>query len=436
MRLLTFCALLSCGVFFCGATQAAPVMALQAMQAQSAAAPVTHYTLPPEKLRQAVALARTGHRLYFAEFFSGVLALLVILRVGWAAKLRDWATRATSRSYLQALLFCPPLVFTLDLVGLPFHAWGHSVLLGYGLSVQGWGSWLLDWLKAEAITLVLATLAGWVLYSAIRRNPRRWWIGAWAAAVLLLIAGFYIEPLVIEPLFYDFQPLVASHPQVVNDVEQILARVGVSVPEDRILEMRASSKVNELNAYVSGIGSSKRIVFWDTLFTSMDEPQTLSVFSHELGHYVLGHVWKGIGLSAIGLGISLPIIAWLFAGIIRKWESLWYVRAPQDWTSLAVLLLLISVFQFVATPVTNGASRYIEHQADVFGLEVIHGVVPGSPQVAAQAFQILGEKDLEEPDPSPAVVFWFYTHPPIADRIGFALSYDPWSSGASPEFIH
>lgn len=408
----------------------------QTAQTQAVSAPVTHYTLPPEKLRQAVALARTGRRLYFAEFFTGLLALLIILRVGWAAKLRDWATRATRRTFLQAAIFCPLLVLTLDLARLPFHIWGHAVLRGYGLSVQGWISWLLDWMKEEAITLVIATLAGWLLYKLIRHSPRRWWMGAWAAAVLLIIAGFYVEPLVIEPLFYDFRPLAESHPQLVRDVEQTIARVGVVIPEDRILEMIASSKVNELNAYVSGIGSTKRIVFWDTLLARTDEPQTLSVFGHELGHYVLGHAWKGIVLSAIGLGISLPILAWLFAAVLRKWESLWYVRAPQDWTSLAVLLLLILVFQFATTPVDNAVSRYIEHQADVFGLEVIHGIVTDSPQVAAEAFQILGEANLEEPDPSPAVVFWFYTHPPIADRIGFALSYDPWSTGGSPQFIH
>lgn len=429
-------AALYCSGLFSGTAQASPINVPQTAQTQAVSAPVTHYTLPPEKLRQAVALARTGRRLYFAEFFTGLLALLIILRVGWAAKLRDWATRATRRTFLQAAIFCPLLVLTLDLARLPFHIWGHAVLRGYGLSVQGWISWLLDWMKEEAITLVIATLAGWLLYKLIRHSPRRWWMGAWAAAVLLIIAGFYVEPLVIEPLFYDFRPLAESHPQLVRDVEQTIARVGVVIPEDRILEMIASSKVNELNAYVSGIGSTKRIVFWDTLLARTDEPQTLSVFGHELGHYVLGHAWKGIVLSAIGLGISLPILAWLFAAVLRKWESLWYVRAPQDWTSLAVLLLLILVFQFAATPVDNAVSRYIEHQADVFGLEVIHGIVTDSPQVAAEAFQILGEANLEEPDPSPAVVFWFYTHPPIADRIGFALSYDPWSTGGSPQFIH
>ena len=413
-----------------------PVQSITPINSSTTTAPVTHYTLSPEKTRQAVALARTGRRLYFAEFFWGLLILWLALRTGWAAKIRDWATRAASNSFVQAAIFCPLLVLTLDLAVLPLHAWAHSVLRGYGLSVQSWGSWLLDWMKSEAITLILATFAGWILFMLIRRSPHRWWIGAWVAAVVLIIAGFYAEPLIIEPLFYDFHPLADSHPQLVRDVEQTIARAGVTIPENRILEMNASQKLNETNAYVSGIGNAKRVVFWDTLLARTNEPQALSVFGHELGHYALGHGWKGIVLSAIGLAFAFPLLAWLFAGTLHKWESIWYVRPPQDWTSLAVLLLLISILQFVATPINNAASRYIEHQADVYGLEVIHGIVPNSQQVAAQTDQILGESNLEDPNPSPYTVFWFYTHPPIADRLNFALNYDPWSTGQPTEFIH
>lgn len=403
--------------------------------ATTAGAQITRYTLSPEKTRQAQALARTGRRLYFAEFFWGLLILWLCLRTGWAAIIRDWATRAASNSFLQALIFCPLLVLTLDFAALPFHAWAHRVLRVYGLSVQGWGSWFLDWMKAEAITLILATFAGWILFLLIRRSPRRWWIGAWVGAVLLIIVGVYVEPLVIEPLFYDFRPLSESHPQLVRDVEQTIARAGVSIPENRILEMVASQKLNETNAYVSGIGGAKRVVFWDTLLARTDEPEALSVFGHELGHYALGHVWKGIVLSAIGLGFALPLLAWLFNGTLRKWESIWYVRQPQDWTSLAVLLLLISILQFVATPINNAASRYIEHQADVYGLEVTHGIIPNPQQVAAQTDQILGETNLEDPAPSPYAVFWFYTHPPIAERLNFSLHYNPWANGQPTEFV-
>lgn len=435
MRWIILSAALACCGFVCRSVHASSSDARQ-VTAREAAAPVTHYTLPPDKLQKAVALARTGRRIYFGEYFTVLIVLLVILRVGWAAKLSDWATRAISLRIVQALIFCPALLLTIDLAQFPFRVWGHAALRAYGLSVQGWLSWLGDWAKEEAITLVIATFVGWLLYLLIRRSPRRWWMAAWGAAMIFIVAGFYFEPLVVDPMFYDYRPLAETHPQLVTSVEEAISRVGVTVPESCIYEMLASKKVNELNAYVAGVGGTKRIVFWDTLLESMGEPQTLSVFGHELGHYVLGHAWKTIAASALGLGISLPILAWFFNGILRKWESLWYVREPRDWTALAVLLLLIFVFQFVATPIDNAFSRYIEHQADVFGLEVIHGIVPDSPQVAAQALQTLGETNLEEPDPSPAVVFWFYTHPPIADRINFALSYDPWKNGGSPEFVH
>ena len=418
------------------ATNAAAGQSTTQAQPAQTAAPIVRYTLPPEKLRQSVALARTGRRLYFAEFFWGLLVLLVILRTGLAAKFRDWALGASRWRIFQAVIFCPLLLLTLDIANLPFRVWGHAIVRSYNLSVQGWPSWILDWMKAEGITLVLATVAGWLLYELIQRSPRRWWMGAWVAALLLVIIGAYAEPLIIEPLFYDYKPLAASHPELVQQVERVVARAGITIPEDRILEMAASAKLNELNAYVTGIGSSKRVVFWDTILARTNESQSLAVFGHELGHYALNHVWKGIALSAIGLGVSLPFLAWLYAIVLHKWGSIWYAKVPQGWDSLAVLLLLIFVLQFASTPIDNALSRYFEHQADLYGLEVIHGIVPDAPQVTAQVNQILGETNLEEPEPSRLTVFWFYTHPPIADRITFALQYDPWSQGRQPEFIH
>ncbi|PYV01146.1 MAG: peptidase M48, partial [Acidobacteria bacterium] len=106
-----------------------------------------------------------------------------------------------------------------------------------------------------------------------------------------------------------------------------------------------------------------------------------------------------------------------------------------DWASLPILLLLVSLFSFFAFPITNGFSRYQEHQADVYGLEVIHGLVPNSQQVAAEAFQVLGEIDLADPSPSPFIKLWLYSHPPLSERLAFALSYDPWSKGQAPEFV-
>jgi Zn-dependent protease with chaperone function len=107
----------------------------------------------------------------------------------------------------------------------------------------------------------------------------------------------------------------------------------------------------------------------------------------------------------------------------------------EDWASLPVLLLLLSVFLFVINPVGSAFSRYLEHQADQYGLEVTHGLTPDSGQIAAQAFQVLGEVGLSDPDPNPINVFLFYGHPPISDRVRFCLTYDPWSSGGEGEFV-
>jgi Zn-dependent protease with chaperone function len=120
---------------------------------------------------------------------------------------------------------------------------------------------------------------------------------------------------------------------------------------------------------------------------------------------------------------------------VNRWGGVWGLRGMDDWASLPVLLLFLSLLGFLVTPAANAYSRRIEHQADQYGLEVLHGIVPDAPAAAARSLQIMGEEDLEELSPSRAVVFWFYSHPPIHDRIIFARTYDPWSQGQSPEFV-
>jgi STE24 endopeptidase len=199
--------------------------------------------------------------------------------------------------------------------------------------------------------------------------------------------------------------------------------------------MNASSKLNGLNAYVSGIGASERVVVWDTTIAQMTTPEILYVFGHEMGHYVLHHIRNGILLTA---GI---LLIFLFAGFhalhsaLRRFGAVWKIRGVDDWASLPVLVFIIFIFSFIFTPIDNAYSRHLEHQADQYGLEVVHGIVPDARQVAAQSFQILGEIDLDEPSPSTAVKIWFYDHPPINERVLFAQTYDPWDKGESPEFV-
>jgi len=231
----------------------------------------------------------------------------------------------------------------------------------------------------------------------------------------------------IDPLFNKFDSLEVKQPQLLPELEKVMHRGGLNIDRSRMLEMQASDKVTTYNAYVTGIGASKRVVVWDNTSKDMTIPETLFVFGHEQGHYVLNHIWIAITFSIAGLLLALYLAYRLMAGVLARWGKRWRVRDLGDWASLPVLMLMFTVFSLLGQPLSAGASRYLEHQADIYGLEVIHGLVPDSPQVAAHAFQKLGEKGLSFPDPNPLYVMWAFDHPPIADRIRFAAEYQPWN---------
>ena len=393
------------------------------------------YVLSPERAAKAVAYARARHQLYFLDIVYSVVGLLLLLRWRIAPKFRDWAERAARNRFLQACVFAPLLLLTIDLLSLPGGIVGHWLARRFGQSIQGWGSWLLDWAKGELLGLALGVFLVWLLYAVVRRSPRRWWIFAWFASLPILVLLVFASPLVVEPLFFHFTPLAASDPELAAQLERVVARAGQNIPEARMYVMNASSKLNALNAYVTGLGASERVVVWDTTIAQMTTPEIVFVFGHEMGHYVLGHIRKGIAFGAAVLLLFLFAGARVLEWAIERSGRGWGIRGVDDWASLPVVLLLVLLFDFAFTPIDNAYSRHLEHQADQYGLEVVRGVLPDAPQVAAQSFQILGEIDLEEPNPSWLVKTWFYTHPPIDERIIFAHSYDPWHRGEAPEFV-
>jgi Zn-dependent protease with chaperone function len=201
-------------------------------------------------------------------------------------------------------------------------------------------------------------------------------------------------------------------------------------------EMKASEKLNSLNAYVTGIGASQRVVVWDTTLQKMTAGQTLFVFGHEMGHYVLHHILLGIVATCLMLLVALYAGYHAMTWMTARWGVRWGITGVDDWASLPLLMLTVAVLSFAAEPLTNSFSRILEHNADIYGLEVIHGIVPDAPQAAAQAFQILGEVSLSDPNPSPFIEFWMYDHPAVADRVRFAAEYDPWGTGTAPKYVH
>jgi len=427
-------------VFFVATLLFFPAAANAQQQAQPSSPPSTTgqvqgYTLSPAQEVQAIAYARARHELYFFDVAYSLLLLILLLQFRVAVKFREIAARAGNNSFVQTIVFVPLLLLTIDVLSLPTAIWSHRLALKYQQSIEGWGSWLVDWVKGEAVEMAIGVVLVWILYAVIRKSPRRWWLYFWVAAVPLIILGAVAEPLIIEPLFFKFTPLASSQPHLAQRIESVVKRAGLEIPQDRMFVMNASSKLKSVNAYASGLGATKRVVVWDTSLMRMTEEEILFVFGHEMGHYVLGHVRNGIlfscGVLLIFLYLAYRILHWMLA----RWGENWGIRSADDLASLPVLVLLAMVFSFLFTPVSNAYSRYLEHQADQYGLEVIHGLVPNAPVVATHAFQVLGEVDLEEPNPSPAVKFWFYNHPSLDERMRFAQTYDPWSQGRAPEFV-
>jgi Zn-dependent protease with chaperone function len=384
---------------------------------------ITAYTLTPEQLRKSEALHRTNELLTLASTVFGfaVLAALIAVRIG--PKLQRVAESISKHRFVQVLIFVPALLLTLACFDLPLHAYGHHISLAYGLSVQSWGSWLADWAKAELLTLVFATLTLWGLYAGIRRWPRRWWLYAWLFALPIMAGMVFAAPVIIDPLFNRFEPLAKTNPELTTQLRSLAQSAGLEIPDSRIFLMHASDKVTTYNAYVTGFGATKRIVVWDTTARDLTRPQTLFIFGHEMGHYVLHHIYLGLAYSALLAFAGFWLTQRLAEAALARFGPRWQIRSLGDWSSLPLLIALAALLSFFGEPLANTFSRWEEHQADLYGLTVTRPVTKDSGQVAAQAFQLLGENSYSYPNPSPVLIFWSYSHPPIAQRIRFALSY-------------
>jgi STE24 endopeptidase len=398
------------------------------------ALPKLIYTLPTGEFERARSLYHWRTALDFGSTLWSMLVLLAVLNFRWASRLGAWAATITPKPWLQGFCFAPLILLLLSLLHLPLAVVGHHISLAYGLSIQSWLSWFLDWSKALLIDLVSGTLVLSVLF-AIIRSSRRWWLWLWLVSLPVQLFVIFVLPLVIDPIFNHFEPLAETHPALVQQLERVVKQTRVSIPPSRMFLMKASEKVTSSNAYVTGFGSSQRLVVWDTTLKSSPPDEVLLIFGHELGHYVLHHIERGLVMASVLSFFFLWIGYRLALFLVARYGSRWHITSLEEWAATALLLLVLSILSFAAEPISNTISRMQEHQADVFGSEVVHGIVADPQRVAAESFQRLGEESLEYPYPSPFIVFWTYTHPPTAAREAFAASYDPWQAGGQPRYF-
>lgn len=416
------------------AERAASTYAAQEIAAAPPNGNLPDYSLSPPDLAKAQHLAAVHMTTHFADEVWGILQLVLLLWIGAIGWMRDRALRAGCNRWIQGYTFLLQFVFAGFLLDLPLGIYAHHVARSYGLSIQGWGSWLGDELKSFLLEWLIGGLILMLLFWIIRKLPNRWWLVFWAFTIPITMFGLFIGPY-IEPLFFHYEPLAKTQPALVARLEQVAQRGHMNIPPERMFLMQASAKLTTLNADVEGFGHSKRVVVWDTSIQKFTPDEILLVFGHESGHYVLGHITRGLLLSFAGSFVLLYLGFRFVRWTIARFGPLWRIPSPDDWGALAVLVLAFSLFGAFLEPITSGLSRIQEHAADVYGEEAVHGIVADPQTAAKNAFDVLGQTSLADPNPSRFLEFWTYDHPAIGRRAAFGKAYDPWAPGFSPRYF-
>lgn len=227
-------------------------------------------------------------------------------------------------------------------------------------------------------------------------------------AVPLLIFYMLVQPVVLDPLFNDYELL--DRPELEEDILALSKQAGV--PAEHVYEVNMSERTNALNAYVTGVGSSARIVLWDTMLAQMPEDEILFTMAHEIGHYVMKHVYWGTGLTLVSLFITLYIMFRVSEWLIRRFGHDWQIPSISRLIALPLLVLIFSVVNFVSEPVNVAVSRHMERAADAYAIHLTQ-----DPEAGITGFQQLARTGRAETYPPAFIKFWRYTHPPISSRL-------------------
>jgi Zn-dependent protease with chaperone function len=359
---------------------------------------------------------------FFGPIYDLIIAL-VILFSGLAGVMRSIAHGLGRRLYVRILVFLVLYTVADFVLGFPLACYrGYALEHQYGLSSQTLGAWLADQGKDAAVGVVVLGLVPilWLGYRALQRWPRHWWLPVAAGTLPLIVAGTLLQPLVIDPLYNTFTPL--RDQQLKERILDLAARA--EIPGRNVYEVNKSAQTIKYNAYVSGFGPSQRVVLWDTMLQGMEEDEILFVMGHEMGHYKLGHIWKGIGVFSVLSFFFFFLVSRLAGWAVARFGGHWGFDDLGDVASMPLLAAIISLLALLTQPTVNGFSRAIEHESDVFAVEVTRDNDAG-----ARAFLKLGSQNRSNPDPSAFVKLFLYTHPPLIERIRFALRYRPWDDG-------
>jgi STE24 endopeptidase len=369
--------------------------------------------LPAEQLDRAEAFAAAIRPASLASLLLGLVvsALLGLTRLG-ARLVTALPAPRRGRWAWQVLLG----VFLLAVIGravtLPISAYGEVVRHRYGLSTRGWGLWLRDVAVSTAIDAALTALTLLLLVWLARRASRVWWAIAAAGAAVLVVVGSFLWPVVMEPAFNSFESMPSG--ELRSDLLELAEENGTPVQD--VLVSDASRRTTALNAYVSGFGSTRRIVVYDTVLERLPVDQVESIVAHELGHVAADDVLTGTLLGALGGAGGVALLGWALTSprLLRRAGA----DGPGDPRVVPLVLLLVAVGTLVSTPVQNLVSRQVEARADVHALDLT-----GDPEAFIAMQRGLATSNLSDPDPPGAWRWFFGSHPTTAERVALAQEW-------------
>jgi STE24 endopeptidase len=360
-----------------------------------------------------IAYAHIRYAVHFAAIILNITVCWFLLEMGWAAVFRDIAMRMSKHLFAQVAVALLLVSISLFVFLLPLNLFaGFWLEHHFGLSKQTLLHWFGDRGKGLLVNFLVSFIVVFLFYFLVRQFPNLWPVILGAVNVPLIIVLVYIAPIVIDPVFNKFVPM-ADCP-LRTDIQELLAKADVK--NAPILVVDKSQQTKKLNAYVTGIGGSARVVLWDNLINRMPGDEILGVVAHELGHYKLHHILWGLGIALLINAMLIPINLLFAEKFIAFLPANWHIQGLSDLAFIPVLFLVATSASFLTEPLMNGLSRVMEHQADEYALALAPNRI-----ALAEAFVRLSEENLSEPDPNPFIEFWLYSHPSLKKRIDYAL---------------
>jgi STE24 endopeptidase len=369
--------------------------------------------VPPEIRARGSAFNGTRYIALSLRILVLVAAVALVMFSGAAARMRALARRASPRTWLQDALVALQFFVVLFLLNLPVETYaGFIRLRNAGFSQRTFLDWLSEAALGWAVITIFYTVGVVAIMALIRRRPHSW--AAWAAVVYLALSTVYVllSPLYIEPLFNRITPLADGPAK-----QGILSLAHANgVPARDVLVRDASRQGALLNAHVSGIGGTAQIILDDNTIANTPEREFKLVMAHEIGHYVLAHIPKGIVFDALVMAVGFVFIGWASHRLIGRFGHRWNVDSPTDVGAIPVFWGLFLLWGFISLPVNNTISREEEAEADIFGINA-------SREPLGLAEFMIRDADATQLDPSAIEEWLFYTHPSARNRIFVAMRW-------------